>query len=248
MEKINKNKVIYNINNNMINNNTENIQDNVDISIEPLLPNKYIHSQIELLYLDLLEFYNIPENLDKFRKVINGNIPNISLRLIDWFSTNYAKKYYTTYDLNIDDNKKRFKVFDSYKLKLRAYGKDNFDAFSRGRRIIVPYDTENNAGIVFSERDKLIKPDVLTATPKETTIGQMNFFKWAIENNIVEYILENLEVIKKDMDSRSSTSKKKKDNIIDDNSKTRKKREELSVSASKCIIKEKVSITIKFSL
>jgi hypothetical protein len=248
MEKINKNKVIYNINNNMINNNTENIQDNVDISIEPLLPNKYIHSQIELLYLDLLEFYNIPENLDKFRKVINGNIPNISLRLIDWFSTNYAKKYYTTYDLNIDDNKKRFKVFDSYKLKLRAYGKDNFDAFSRGRRIIVPYDTENNAGIVFSERDKLIKPDVLSATPKETTIGQMNFFKWAIENNIVEYILENLEVIKKDMDSRSSTSKKKKDNIIDDNSKTRKKREELSVSASKCIIKEKVSITIKFSL
>ena len=193
--------------------------------------NKHIYSQIDLLYLDLLDFYAIEENINKFRKVIYGNIPNISLRLIDWFSTNYAKKNYTTYILNIgQDNEKRFKVFDSYKLKLRAYGKDNFDAFSRGKRIIVPYSNDNE-------------------TQKETTIGQMNFFKWAIENNLLDYILANLDTIKKDMDSRSSTSKKKKDsNLIDDNSKTRKKREELSVSASKCIIKEKVSITIKFSL
>lgn len=197
-------------------------------------PDKYIHSQIELLYLDLLDFYNIPENIAKFKRVINGNIPNISLRLIDWFSTNYAKKYYTTYILNPGtDGEKRFKVFDSYKLKLRAYGKDNFDAFSRGKRILVPYDD----------------PTVVSLAPKETTIGQMNFFKWAIENNIIEYIVENMDTIKKDMDSRSSTSKKKKESaMVDDNSKTRKKREELSVSASKCIIKEKVSITIKFSL
>ena len=195
-----------------------------------LVNDKYIYSQIELLHLDLLDFYKVPTNLEKFRSVINGNIPNISLRLIDWFSTNYAKKYYTTYILNAStDGEKRFKVFDSYKLKLRAYGKDNFDAFSRGKRIVVPF--ENND------------------TPKETTIGQMNFFKWAIENNIVEYILENFDTIKRDMDSRSSTSKKKKEALVaDDNSKTRKKREELSVSASKCIIKETVSITIKFSI
>jgi hypothetical protein len=117
-------------------------------------------------------------------------------------------------------------------LKLRAYGKDNFDGFSRGKRIFVPFEGDGEV-----EEPK-----------KETTIGQMNFFKWAIENHIVEYILENLDTIKRDMDARSSTSRKKKETINDDMSKTRKKREELSVSASKCIIKEKVSITIKFSL
>lgn len=194
--------------------------------------NKYINNQIELLYLDLLEFYNNPKNLNKFINTINGNISNISLRLIDWFSTNYSKKYYTIYNLN-NENGKRFKVFDSYKLKLKAYGKDNFDTFSRGKRILISYRENNN--------------ELSPIQDKETTIGQMNFFKWIIENDIIEYILQNLDDIKKDMDSRSSTSKKKKDNIIDDNTKTRKKREELSVSASKCIIKEKVSITIKFS-
>jgi hypothetical protein len=196
---------------------------------EEITINKDIQSQIELLYFDLLKFYNIYENLNKFTQIINGKVLNISLRLIDWFSTNYAKKYYTTYNINIgQDNQKRFKVFDSYKLKLRAYGKDNFDAFSRGKRILVPTND-------------------ISVKPKETTIGQMNFFRWAIENNIIEYILENFDSIKNDMDSRSSTSKKKELTVTDDNTKTRKKREELSVSASKCIIKEKVTITIKFS-
>jgi hypothetical protein len=208
---------------------------------------KYIYSQLELLHLDLLEFYEKPENLNKFRQVISGNIPNISLRLIDWFSTNYAKKYYTTYFL--ESTQKRFKVFDSYKLKLRAYGKDNFDAFSRGKRIDIPYTVAATTMATTTMAETTIPMnDGEDKKEKETTtIGQMNFFKWAIENKIVEYILENLEAIKRDMDSRSSNSKKKKDTIVDETSKTRKKREELSVCATKCIIKEKVSITIKFS-
>ena len=191
------------------------------------MEHKRINSQIDLLFIDLMEFYKNQENLQKFKSVITGGIPNISLRLIDWFSTNYAKKYYTVINNAEQETGRRFKVFDSYKLKLRAYGKDNFDAFSRGKRISVPYCVEMNE--------------------TTTTIGQLNFFKWTIENQIVEYILDNLEDIKKDMDSRSSNSKKKKD-VVDENGKTRKKREELSVCATKCIIKETVSITIKFSV
>ena len=38
----------------------------------------------------------------------------------------------------------------------------------------------------------------------QTTIGQLNFFKWAIENKIIEYIDENYESIEKDMNSRNS--------------------------------------------
>jgi hypothetical protein len=90
----------------------------------------------------------------------------------------------------------------------------------------------------------------------ETTIGQLNFFKWAIENKIIEYIENNYEEIEKDMNERNSISKKKKDDgelttsnitISADVSKTRKKREELSVSACKCIKKENVKIIVSFS-
>ena len=72
----------------------------------------------------------------------------------------------------------------------------------------------------------------------------MNFFKWALENNVIDYIEQNFKSIELDMNSRNSTSKNKK---IDTNmKKTRKKREELSVSASKSIKKEKVEIVLKF--
>jgi len=77
----------------------------------------------------------------------------------------------------------------------------------------------------------------------ETTIGQLNFFKWAIENNIIQYIETNYARIEADMNARNSTSKKKEpiDNA------TRKKREELSISACKCIKKESVNIIVTFN-
>ena len=94
----------------------------------------------------------------------------------------------------------------------------------------------------------------------ETTIGQLNFFKWAIENKIIDYIKEHYEEIERDMNERNSISKKKKDSRNesleessitlqgkDTNNKTRKKREELSVSACKCIKKENVKIVVSFN-
>ena len=82
----------------------------------------------------------------------------------------------------------------------------------------------------------------------ETTIGQLNFFKWSIEHKIIEFIEENYNDIENDMNLRNSTSKRKNtlDNLSD-NGKTRKKREELSVSACKCIKKEVVKIIVKFN-
>jgi hypothetical protein len=72
----------------------------------------------------------------------------------------------------------------------------------------------------------------------------LNFFKWALENKVIDYIEENYEIIEKDMNNRNSTSKRKEQ--IADNSKTRKKREELSISATKSIKKEKVEIVVQF--
>ena len=108
-------------------------------------------------------------------------------------------------------------------MKLKAYSKKRFDPFCRWDRISIPYKTD---------------------TCIETTIGQLNFFKWALENKVVDFIEDNYETIEKDMNNRNSTSKRKE--LIVDNSKTRKKREELSISATKSIKKEKVEIVVNF--
>jgi hypothetical protein len=146
---------------------------------------------------------------------------------VDWFATNYAKKFYTLYEISqtVDNMLRRFKVYDDYKLKLKAYSKRRFDPFCRWDRISIPY-----------KDDKCI----------ETTIGQLNFFKWALENQVVDYIESNYDTIEKDMNNRNSTSKRKELLLIGDNAKTRKKREELSISATKSIKKEKVEIVVKF--
>jgi hypothetical protein len=172
-------------------------------------------------------------NMKRILPYINGD-SSISLRLIDWFVTNYAKKNYTVYAVERNNANVRFKVFIDYKLRLRAYGKKKFDPFCRWERIAMPYEND---------------------TKIETTIGQLNFFKWAIENNIVDYIKTNYDIIENDMNSRNSTSKCKfspdnKDVLSvasNQNTKTRKKREELSVSACKCIKKENVKIIVKFN-
>lgn len=179
------------------------------------------NTQNNLLLNSLLQFYNLEKkNLKTMISIINGESP-ISLRIIDWFVTNYAKKYYTIYEI---DGNKRFKVYNDYKLKLKAYSKKRFDPFCRWDRIIIPYDNDKNM---------------------ETTIGQLNFFRWAIENKILNYIIENYDRIEADMNNNNSTSRRKKE-AIDNNTKTRKKREELSVSACKCIKKETVKIVVKF--
>jgi len=205
-----------------------------------------LNTQNDLLMKNLMDFYGNKPNLSRMMSIINGE-SKISLRIVDWFVTNFAKKYYTVYDLHTQRGTMqdiiRFKVYNDYKLKLKAYSKRKFDPFCRWERISIPYDDEKYM---------------------ETTIGQLNFFKWAIENKIVEFIEANYEDIEKDMNGRNTTSKRRSPNSTDgesddsinnngttigttDNTKTRKKREELSVSACKCIKKETVKIIVKFN-
>jgi len=187
-------------------------------------------TQNDLLLSTLMRFYENRDHLKKMLSIINGET-NISLRIVDWFVTNYAKKYFTVYDVtNLTGDVTRFKVYNEYKLKLKAYSKQRFDSFCRWERIMVPLDDDSNI---------------------ETTLGQLNFFKWAIENQILDYIRENYADIERDMNARNSTSRRKNSPIDHGEggggSKTRKKREELSISACKCIKKESVKIVVKFN-
>ena len=154
------------------------------------------NTQNDLLLHKVLRFYNENggANMDLMLSVINGTT-NISLRIMDWFVTNYSKKHYTVYDLVGSGNgagagagAKRFKVYVDYKLKLRAYSKKRFDPFCRWDRINVPH--KNGTTYI------------------QTTLGQLNFFKWAIENEVIRYIEENYTAIETDMNIRNNTTRK----------------------------------------
>jgi len=186
---------------------------------------QHLTTRNALLLSSLRKFFDVKDNLSRMMQVINGET-RISLRIVDWFVTNYAKKNYVVYDL---PNQYRFKVHNDYKLKLKAYSKRIFDPFQRWERIVIP----------FGEDQEL-----------ETTIGQLNFFKWSIENGILDYIDQHFEEIETDMNQRNSLAKRRTVPVGPstqvESAKTRKKREELSVSACKCIKKEYVKIVVKF--
>ena len=121
----------------------------------------------------LQEFYTSSGNLEKLLPILQGKSV-ISLRLIDYFVTNYSKKMNTSYMLN----GKHFLIYFNYKRELNAYSKRLFDPFCRRERIM--FQAQGVEQFV-------------------TTVGQLNFFRWFIEKDILSYIEKHHEDIEKDM-------------------------------------------------
>jgi len=200
----------------------------------------------------LMKFYKESSNIKKFLEIINGDVP-ISLRLIDWFVTNYSKKNNTMFDktLYIKSKKSKDKKEDdlfnnyirvnhNYKAQLTAYSKKNFDPFQRRERL----------GFMYGN-----KPDECIST----TIGQLNFFKWSIENHILDYIQDNIQDIEEDMNKNISINSKSKSKKVKGSSgtttstgeqkktlKQRKKRHELSKSGNKSIVRHNMRVSVNF--
>lgn len=185
-----------------------------------------------LLLNSLTYFYNIPHNGQRLLSILNNNV-NISLRSVDWFITNYSKKYniyYNIYKKNDDtftlnENNKlhtNINVFQSYKSQLRAYSKKRFDPFCRRNRI------------KFQCQGKEI----------DTTIGQLNFFKWAINNLIVDYISIHKDKIEYDMNS--CLKEMKLQGYLMKKEGKRKKRQELSLSATRGLSRNNVMVRLEF--
>ena len=184
-----------------------------------------------LLIESLRSFYVKPYNRDKLLHLLNDH-SSISLRSIDWFITNYSKKnnsYFIVYEdkdgfpsFN-EKNKYRnnMNVFHSYKSQLKAYSKKRFDPFCRRDRLLFKMDTNNAV---------------------ETTIGQLNFFKWAISNLVVDYIELHKDEIEYDM----NTSLKSMKENSDKKNGSRKKRQELSLSATRGLKMNRIPIEITF--
>ena len=183
-----------------------------------------------LLMNSLNLFFKNKENLNTIMPIIKGQ-SKISLRVMDWFVTNYSKKNNISYLINkngqiinsIDDEAgKEFVVYLDYKLQLKGYQKKQFDPFCRRSRINFYYD--DNKFVV-------------------TTVGQLNFFRWTIQNSVLEYISTHLEEIENDM----NTCYKAVYNINKSDTKSkRRKRQELSISATKKLNKSNVKIFVSF--
>ena len=142
---------------------------------------KKIGDPNDLLMSSLAKFYN-KQNMNKVLPIIEGN-SDISLRLIDWFVTNYSKKNSTIITKTTNTNNIiHFNVYLSYRSQLKAYSKQQFDPFRRRDRITFVYDRDG-------KNQKSI----------ETTVGQLNFFKWVLQNNLLDYITEHYESIEADM-------------------------------------------------
>ena len=101
---------------------------------------------------------------------LNGEAP-LSLRIIDWFVTKYSRKNFIRYPLNGQE----FLVYLSYKGQLKAYSKQYFDPNCRRERIMFK----------IPDHEQFM-----------TTIGKLNFFRWALESNILEYIEAHEEEIR----------------------------------------------------
>ena len=152
-------------------------------------------SKEEVLLDSLHEFYKNKNNIEKILPIVTGT-SEISLRVLDYFVTNYAK--YNDIKFRKKNNV-TYNVYQDYKNKLKSYNKRFFDPFCRknkknmANKIIFNYNNETGGSIL-------------------TTIGQLNFCRWAVKYNVIEYVENNIDHINSDMNSHNY--KKKNGNLI----------------------------------
>ena len=151
---------------------------------------KKIHCKQELVVSRLQQFYAERPDVNDLMPLLQGT-SKVSLRLIDWFVTNFSKRHNVAY---IHEGTE-FLVYANYKSQLKAYSKKLFDPFCRRERIL--FEVPGFEAFV-------------------TTVGKLNFFRWAIEKNIINYIESNYDEIEKEMNEcmRQMPSRSKKSSTM----------------------------------
>jgi len=188
-----------------------------------------------VLLTALQMYYADNKNSSKLLEILKEENNKISLRIIDWFVTNYSKKnniYYSIFETPTkkktfvcENNKivKQFNTYHAYKSQLKSFSKKKFDPFCRRDRIT--FDCNG--------------------TSIETTVGQLNFFKWAIDNLIIDYIKNNYVEIEDDMNICYNSVKVQKKEKKEKNE--RKRRQELSKSASRGLNSNNMKVVLDFN-
>ena len=206
------------------------IADPLSTAVEGTLPDsqtrkRKIHCKQELIIMSLQSFYSTRKDLDEIMELLQGT-SIISLRLIDWFVTNYAKRHAIGYILGGQE----YMVYMSYKSQLKAYSKKLFDPFCRRERIM------------FS----------LPGTEQfVTTVGKLNFFRWAIEKNVIEYLKKHREVIEAEMNTHMkqlsrSRSTRNTTNSSNETEVPKRVRSATQTSPSQTLCRRDVEINVGF--
>jgi hypothetical protein len=145
-----------------------------------------LNIQETILLRSVENYFTDKNNFYILKTIVNGS-NTISRRTIEYFVTKYSNIKNTTYLIENNDKKIKFNVYSSYKDKLKCHKKKYFDPFGRGDRI--PF---------FSNDTCII-----------TTIGQLNFYKWFITNDIYIYCLNNHDEIQSSLLENFNKNKKK---------------------------------------
>lgn len=198
-----------------------------------------ISRENETLLTSLHTFYGFPsstetsDNMKIILPYLNGTA-KIAIRYIDWFVTNYAKKHHVIYNRvnSVTKTIESYDVYSDYRGLLKGYKKHTFDPFCR--------EDKDIAKIPFKyAKDKYIL----------TTFGQLNFYKWAIQNNVLDYIEQNYSAIKSDLDETIERRKSEEKSISKSlSTSTEKKRKELSESSYKAMHVNKTGGSILLSM
>ena len=193
-----------------------------------------IKDKQELLLLSLKNFYNQDGNKELILPIVKQET-TISLRLLDWLVTNYSKQNDIHYQILKNGDSKNFSIWLDYKNQLKAYSKKQFDPFCRRNRIF--YNTKINETFNIGNSKKEIEEYSKSEDGFVTTVGQLNFFRWALTHRVVDYAFDNLSKIESDMlmsaDSRKLSTHGKQ------------RRRELS-KVKKGVYKQEIKIIIQF--
>lgn len=121
-------------------------------------------SKSSLLLESLRGFFDEPQNAQMLIDILDHK-KGVSLRTLESFITVKSKNENITYTTKSGKN---FVVHVAYKSSLDGYSKKLFDPFCRTERI------------QFKVGDREIT----------TTVAQLNFIKWCINNDIIDYLLK----------------------------------------------------------
>jgi hypothetical protein len=157
---------------------------------------KKIFSKKEICYFTMVDkfFKRCPsEMITKMINIINKT-DSISLRVLDWYVTRYAKKNMENLESsNGKDCEACFDVHINYKAQLKSYKKKYFDPFRRKSKFDYKFMIDGKEVVLV------------------TTIGQLNFFSWAIKNGIIGFVDKQLTPITKAMNTSNKEDKKRKE-------------------------------------
>ena len=186
--------------------------------------NNSIQSKQNLLLISLTRFFDNPNNMQTYLDIIKGSSV-LSLRLLDWLVTNYSKMNNVVYDIQDENGGTRpFNMFLNYKTQLKAYSKKQFDPFQRRERI--SFNIQSADGL----------------TKHISTVGQLNFFRWAIQNNVIDYAQNHIQNIEKSM-NKGIANRRKNQKV---NIKEYKGKERSVKPKARVVTTQKVNTVVQF--